>query len=111
MEAELGRFSAVYSLTNAEKAKVMNWFRNLSIASYQNALQVFNDNFRVADTARWPLTGLRTAHALLTHPGPDDELTIILSLIEAIVSSELVYVLRLDSMVQAVDTSLSFEER
>jgi hypothetical protein len=113
MEAELGQVpSAVYSLTNAEKAKVMNWFRNLSIASYQNALQVFNDNFRVADTARWPLTRLRTAHALLTHPGPDDELTIILSLIEAIVSSELVACsLRLDSMVQAVDTSLSFEER
>lgn len=113
MEAELGQVpSAVHSLTNAEKTKVMNWFRDLSIASYQNALQVIDDNFRVADTARWPLTRLRTAHTLMAHPGPDDELTIILSLIEAIVSSELVACsLRLDTLVQAGDISLSFEER
>lgn len=112
MEAELGQVpSAVHNLTNAEKTKVMDWFRDLSIASYQNALQVVDDNFLVADTARWPLTRLRAAHTLMTHPGPDDEFTIILSLIEAIVSSKLVACsLRLDSLAETIDTCLSFEK-
>lgn len=112
MDAELGQVPIeIFSFTNAEKARVMDWFRELSINSYQSALRGIDDNFRVVDTARWPLSRLETAHALMTNPGTTDEFSIILSLIEAIVSSELVVCsVTLGSLVQTVDIHLSFEK-
>lgn len=110
INAELGQVPAEMSdLSAAEKVRIADWIRDLSIDTYNNALRASEENYGVADAARWPINNLELVHALLTADYNSD-LIPILALIEVVVSSELtVAAVSLQSLVRADKITFFFE--